>query len=1026
MKKVMIGILILIPILILVIVALVSSIVSIQAWISVEDIQLRYKGTENVAENISFNFENVANKTINLYDYIDVKVLPEKANNYTVEWRITGDVVYTDDEYQTKYEKYKQDLSALKAELEAEYPNFSDAERKSAYNTAKSRYGEDSVKIISAMADALLTRVYPAACMVDDSDNETASNSTAKMVIGSYCNFTINVVAENVSKTLNVSVVGDNVERVTIGNLSGEDNNIAVGDSKRLVPNYTPIDSIVNHTIWHSDNEEVATVDQNGVVSAKSAGTANITVQASVHSSEQGAIQYITSSAYTVNVTANGASRKYGQTLYTARTSLTIEELGIDSDATAVEGCTILDGIVTVTSDKAVIATAKGNFEIYSVAPEAIVIENADFFANKTDGYVLAVGEHTLKLRAIHADELSNGNLGVVEWSSSDTDVATVNESGEVKGVANGRVVITAKYGSEQTSIELNVQSKLTSIQLRTSNGALAVGLARETVFASERYSNDAFEKEANFVRIVVQGEPKGATESELAAFYASYDFEIVSGGEYAHFDETVANKLVFDSALEGKGKQNIVVRVSARYPKYEGISKFTTEEVTIKAIYGVAVTNIAQLRNAAKYQNEYAKAEGNYIGHEMTYNINPEGGRYFVYTQHGSHKTYAICLESNVAFEKNEDGTGKYIDYADTISFYGDLYGNNHMLSALKGQLGEKVHATRIAWSNVTVSNIILRVNDLGDDTEINNADDTQGFTGEAMYAGDDDQSRVHLTGLRFEYIIFENGEKALNSFNCDMTIDGCIMRNFTSCGMYVPQRMYWKDEEQGFAIFYSNITFNNFTASNMLGSLMSTCYERYTITELQEYVDGNGKTAKKSFGRFIRDDLDANEQYFMENLYSKGINLVVRQTGFFNIYNWQNVDNAKLIDVGDASLNQTIGTMCGDLIRQNSLFKNYRYEGKGDDAGKCWFHIAFVCTGISAGEGIFTEKTYLDLAAETDDIHSLKTRDIKPEGSGVPLLAANLVKNLSVELFGYANTNPITPYSTYQINAAFIDKLH
>lgn len=78
MKKVMIGILILIPILILVIVALVSSIVSIQAWISVEDIQLRYKGTENVAENISFNFENVANKTINLYDYIDVKVLPEK------------------------------------------------------------------------------------------------------------------------------------------------------------------------------------------------------------------------------------------------------------------------------------------------------------------------------------------------------------------------------------------------------------------------------------------------------------------------------------------------------------------------------------------------------------------------------------------------------------------------------------------------------------------------------------------------------------------------------------------------------------------------------------------------------------------------------------------------------------------------------------------------------------------------------------------------------------------------------------
>ena len=1026
MKKVMVGILILIPILILFIVAMVSNIISMQAWISVEDIQLTEKWSERTAENISLSLDGIQGKTISIYDYVNVKVLPEKANKYTIEWKIDGNVTYTDEEYQEKYEAYVREISALKSELAAEYPVFSTNERRTAYNQAKIKYPDDSAKIIDEMAKSLVGIMSPAVSFVSEDEFDVDSNSTGKFIVSSYCNFTVKVVAENVSKTLSVSVVGDNVERVTIGNINGEDNNISVGEAKRLVPNYTPIDSIVNYTIWHSDNEDVATVDQNGVVRALKAGSANITMQASVHSSERGEIRYITSGAYVVNVTAKGASTKYGKTLYTAKKSFTLEELGIDSDATEVEGCTIIDGKVTVTSDKAVIATAKGNFEIYSVAPEAIVIENADFFANKTDGYVLAVGEHTLKLRAIHADELSNGNLGVVEWSSSDTDVATVNESGEVKGVANGRVVITAKYGSEQTSIELNVQSKLTSIQLRTSNGALAVGLARETVFASERYSNDAFEKEANFVRIVVQGEPKGATESELAAFYASYNFEIVSGGEYAHFDETVANKLVFDSALEGKGKQNIVVRVSARYPKYEGISKFTTEEVTIKAIYGVAVTNIAQLRNAAKYQNEYAKAEGNYIGHEMTYDINPEGGRYFVYTQHGSHKTYAICLESNIAFEKNEDGTGKYIDYADAISFYGDLYGNNHMLSALKGQLGEKVYATRIAWSNVTVSNIILRMNDLGDDTEINNADDTQGFKGEAMFAGDDDQSRVHLTGLRFEYIIFENGEKALNSFNCDMTIDGCIMRNFTSCGMYVPQRMYWKDEEQGFAIFYSNITFNNFTVSNMIGSLMSTCYERYTITELQEYVDGNGKTAKKSFGRFIRDDLDANEQYFMENLYSKGINLVIRQTGFFNIYNWQNVDNAKLIDVGDASLNQTIGTMCGDLIRQNSLFKKYRYEGKGDDAGKCWFHIAFVCTGISAGEGIFTEKTYLDFAAETDDIHSLKTRDIKPEGSGVPLLAANLVKNLSVELFGYANTNPITPYSTYQINAAFIDKLH
>lgn len=1024
MKKVMIGMLILIPILILVIVALVSSIISIQAWISVEDIILKHKGTENVAEDISFNFANVANKTINLYDYIDVKVLPDKANKYTVEWHITGDVICTDDEYQAKYEKYKQDLSALKSELESEYPNFTDPERKNAYKTAKSQYGDDSVKIINAMADTLLTRVYPAASMVDGEGNDVASNTTAKMVIGSYCNFTIKVVAETVSKTLNVSVVGDNVERVTLGNLAGEDFNVAVGDSKRLVPSYTPIDSIVNYTIWHSDNEEVATVDQNGVVSARKAGTANITMQASVHSTEKGASQYVTSAPYTITVTANGASRVFGKALYTSRKSFTFEELGIDASSTAIEGCKISGNEVTITGDKAVIRTANGDFEIFSVGADSIVIENVDFYS-KQSGFVHAVGEHTLKLKAIFADELATDTLGAIEWSSSDTDVATVNDKGEVTGLKNGTTVITAKSATATTSIEIHVQSKIASMQLRTSNARLAIGLAREAVFASERYVNDAFEKEPNFVDIAVQGEPKDATAEELALFYSAYKFEIVSGGEYADFDETVANRLVFDSALEGKGKQNIVVRVSARYPKYEGLSRFTTEEVTITAVYGVAVKNIAELRNAANFQQSYARAEGNFIGPEMTLDLKPEGGRYFVYTQHGSHRTYAICLANNIEFDKNSDGTPVPITGDNNIRLYGNLYGNNHMISSLKGQVGKYVPALRMEWSNITVSNLVLRTNDLGDDTEISNAGDTKGFTGETMFAGDADYSRVHLKNLRVEYSILENGEKALNSFNCDLTLDGCVMRNYTSCGMYVPQRMYWKDEERGCAIFYSNITFNNFTASNMLCSVMSSCYERFTITDPEK--DENGK--EKSFGRFIRNDMEANEKYFMENLYAKDINLVIKQTGFFNIYNWQDVDNASIINIGDGDankeLNQIIQTASGDLLRNNAAFKDYRYEGTGADEGKTWFHLAFLCTGISAGQGIFNEKTYLNFTSETGDLHRFNMSDLDPKAGGIPVVI-NTVKKFSIQFFGYANDNPITPYSTYKINAAFIDSLH
>ena len=926
MKKVMVGILILIPILILFIVAMVSNIISMQAWISVEDIQLTEKWSERTAENISLSLDGIQGKTISIYDYVNVKVLPEKANKYTIEWKIDGNVTYTDEEYQEKYEAYVREISALKSELAAEYPVFSTNERRTAYNQAKIKYPDDSAKIIDDMAKSLVGIMSPAVSFVSEDEFDVDSNSTGKFIVSSYCNFTVKVVAENVSKTLSVSVVGDNVERVTIGNINGEDNNISVGESKRLVPNYTPIDSIVNYTIWHSDNEDVATVDQNGVVRALKAGSANITMQASVHSSERGEIRYITSGAYVVNVTAKGASTKYGKTLYTAKKSFTLEELGLSLGAVAAEGCTIEGNTVTMTADKAVISTENGNFEIYSVEENSIVIANASFFENKENGYVLAVGEHTLKLGAVFSDELALGKPSDVEWTSSDTDVATVNENGEVKGLSNGVVVITATDGNGMSaSLTLKVRKKLASIQLRTSDSSLAVGVAKETVFASERYVDVSTggSKVANSTNIVVQGEPRDATESELAEFYDSYVFEIVSGGEYAHFDETVANKLVFDSALEGKGKQNIVVRVSARYPKHEGVSKFTTEEVTIKAIYGVSVSNIDELLKAVKDQKEYAYKEGNFIPAKTTFeHVNGEDN-YIVQENESSKYNYAICLTDNCAYkvEYDENENVKTIGDRDgRAQFYGDLYGNNKMISAITGQVSHQL--VRISWSNVTFSNVILRANSHPEDKEISSAQDTKSFKGDLVIIGSDvhwDYYRV--VNVKFEYCIMENAVSAISFRNNNLELTGCIIRNLLSAGMVVPQRIFYRDSDNTYHPYYSHIKIHNLVFSNTLGSLMAATYEKFAVKPTS---DGKGEY------RFVPGDEEANYAYVMENFYEKGINTEIEQTGFMEAYNWQDVGNAALFSTGDASYDEIIKQASGNVLRNNSAFADYRYVDK------------------------------------------------------------------------------------------------
>lgn len=314
---------------------------------------------------------------------------------------------------------------------------------------------------------------------------------------------------------------------------------------------------------------------------------------------------------------------RYGNKIVTSRSSLTLTELGIDESATAIDGCEIVDGIVTVTKDVATLNVDGKVFVIEKCDADAIEIQNKKFYEHTDDGYVLAVGEHTLKLAAIWTDMTNRTELSNVVWTSNNQSVATVGENGEVKGLSNGLVTITATANGKSASVTINVQNKLASVQLRTSEASLAVGLARETVFASQRFANPTNVKSddskiANSTRIVVEGEKVGATEEELELFYSAYDFEVVKGGEYAYFDDTIRNMLVFKDegkALEGKGRQQIVVRVSAKYPKYEGMTKFTTQEVTLNAIFGVAVSSVAELEAAAKYQRAYAEASENVLG---------------------------------------------------------------------------------------------------------------------------------------------------------------------------------------------------------------------------------------------------------------------------------------------------------------------------------------------------------------------------------------------------------------------------
>ena len=1006
MKKVLIGILSLIPIIIMFVVVMVTNIVALQAHIPVEDIYLRIKGSDAPATDISLSLAQVRQKAMYLTDFIDIAVYPARANNYTLEYKISGDTIYTDIDYEDNRKSYIVKRSSLVKQLEDEVAsnNFSSQQHYDAFIIARGKF-LDSSQIVDEMADLLLAKVKPAASFVNDKDEEVELNSTGRMLIVSYCKFTVKIVAENVSKTLNVSVVGDDVERVLLS--SKEDNSITVGHSVRLFASYTPIDSIVEQTIWQSSDENVASVDQNGVVTAVGEGKATISVKASVNSSRAtGNTQYV-DGMYELTVEKAGASSKFGNSLVTSKSTLILSEIGITKEEIKhVDGATINDDeTLVMTENKAVLTAHDGQqLTIESCFEGDIIIKNAAFF-KKENGYVLSVGENVLKLQAVWVDQLKTDMPQNVVWSSSDTDVATVDKDGNVRGVSNGFVTITAEKDAQTISIELEVRQKLASIQLSTSDASLAIGVAQETVFASEKYidvkqNND---KTPNSTFIVVQGEPQD--DALLQKFYSAYVFEIVSGEKYASFDNEIANKLIFNSALEGAGKQEIVVRVSAKYPKYEDMTRFTTEKVTIKAVFGVECSNIDEARQATKDQKEYARSPQNVLARQKTFEKTVEGVKYAVYNAPESRNLYAICLANNIAYEIGDDGTPVTVDGTNNLQLYGDLYGNNRIISAVKQQVS--THLIRINWSGVTLSNTVLRANSIGDDGLITDAKDTEGFTSticEVIAGSDWDTNR--LDGICIEYCIFENAKQAITFFNTNATLNGCIIRNMTQVGMYIPQRM--AEREDATYPFYSHLNMHNIVCSNMLGSLMSVAYEKFTM-----------KSSK--LGRFV-DDFNENERIFLEEFYRDGINCIVNQTGFLEAYNWQDIKNAGLLKTGSADIDNMIGSLVFDLVRENSAFDNYKYTYNNET----YMHVAFICSGVYFKEGILNSPTYLQYSNQGADYSCIDTSSIKPEGSSTAMFAANIISKMSLKVYGYTNDASITPGSTYQVNSALIARIH
>ena len=81
---------------------------------------------------------------------------------------------------------------------------------------------------------------------------------------------------------------------------------------------------------------------------------------------------------------------------------------------------------------------------------------------------------------------------------------------------------------------------------------------------------------------------------------------------------------------------------------------------------------------------------------------------------------------------------------------------------------------------------------------------------------------------------------------------------------------------------------------------------------------------------------------------------------------------------------------------------------------------------SGVDVQKGIIDAPTYLDLRMEEEMINCIDLKDVDMSASGIPQFLQSIVDNLSLKVYGYANTAAITPSSTYQVNSALIERIH
>ena len=362
-----------------------------------------------------------------------------------------------------------------------------------------------------------------------------------------------------------------------------------------------PIDVDLAYVTWESSDKNVLTVDANGVVVPKGAGTATVTMKLkSKDFVTENETRLAPEIERRVQITVGGGvfqtALKYVHT-----DSVSLSSIGAVGSTLVKSQNATLESDAIVFSGKtgyAVLEKGGKTMTLRKVESEnSIVFENADVIENST----VIVGKVPYQLNAIFA--ASGEKASGARYYSSNTDVATIDEkTGLITAISSGEVTFTAEFGEERISIDLHVRKPVIYFMLEKD---APQGIADECVYGNMYFEYSGEEMTGRLVpfRQIKVVAPEDLTGSENLS---RFKWSVVSDDNIAKtIDE---NGVITFSEFEKGVRKNVKVTAEAMDSPYAGDS--IKREYNFTVMYGVNVETADELTKAVNEEIDGKKYE--------------------------------------------------------------------------------------------------------------------------------------------------------------------------------------------------------------------------------------------------------------------------------------------------------------------------------------------------------------------------------------------------------------------------------